>query len=92
MTHKHECNHLLPGISDYLDGELSPDLCIELEQHLATCDKCRIVVDTTRKTIEIFQNTADLQKAPSDVKERLYKRLNLEDYLVRTDENTTDDQ
>ena len=92
MTHKHECNHFLPGISDYLDGELSPELCTELEQHMATCDKCRIVVDTTRKTIEIFQTAADSQKAPSDVKERLYKRLNLEDYLVQTDKQTADDQ
>jgi anti-sigma factor (TIGR02949 family) len=92
MTHEHECNHLLPGISDYLNGELSPELCNELEQHLATCDKCRIVVDTTRKTIEIFKTTADSQKAPSDVKERLYKRLNLEDYLVHTGGHPTDDQ
>lgn len=88
MTHEHECNHFLPGISDYLDGELSPELCSELEQHMAECEKCRIVVDTTRKTIEIFQSIADTQKAPSDVKERLYKRLNLEDYLVKTDEHT----
>jgi anti-sigma factor (TIGR02949 family) len=92
MTHKHECNHFLPGISDYLDGELSPELCSELEQHMAVCEKCRIVVDTTRKTIEIFQTTADSQKAPNAVKERLYKRLNLEDYLVKTDEHTNDDQ
>ena len=92
MTHEHECNHFLPGISDYLDGELSSELCTELEQHMAECDRCRIVVDTTRKTIEIFQTTADSQTAPSDVKERLYKRLNLEDYLVQTDKHTPDEQ
>jgi anti-sigma factor (TIGR02949 family) len=92
MTHEHECNHFLPGISDYLDGELSPELCSELEQHMSECERCRIVVDTTRKTIEIFQTTTDSQKAPSDVKERLYKRLNLEDYLVHSDEPTANDQ
>lgn len=92
MTHEHECNHFLPGISDYLDGELSSELCSELEQHMSECERCRIVVDTTRKTIEIFQMTADSQKAPNDVKERLYKRLNLEDYLVNTGEHANDDQ
>jgi anti-sigma factor (TIGR02949 family) len=91
MTHEHECNHFLPGLSDYLDGELNPELCAELEQHMAECERCRIVVDTTRKTIELYQISADSQRAPNDVKERLYKRLNLEDYLVQPDERTSDE-
>jgi anti-sigma factor (TIGR02949 family) len=85
MTHKHQCNHYLPELSEYLDGELSPELCSELERHMAECDRCRIVVDTTRKTIELYQTTTNSQKAPSEVKERLYKRLNLEDFLSQTD-------
>ncbi len=85
MTHKHQCNHYLPELSEYLDGELSPELCSELERHMAECDRCRIVVDTTRKTIELYHTTADSQKAPSEVKERLYKRLNLEDFLSKID-------
>ncbi len=92
MTHEHECNHFLPGISDYLDGELSPELCSELEQHMSECERCRIVVDTTRKTIEIYQMTADSQKAPEDVKERLYKRLHLEDYLVHSGSHADNEQ
>jgi anti-sigma factor (TIGR02949 family) len=92
MTHEHNCSHYLPGLSDYLDGELSPDLCTELERHMAECDKCRIVVDTTRKTIELYHSIADTQKTPSDVKERLYKRLNLEDFLIRPDKQTTNEQ
>jgi anti-sigma factor (TIGR02949 family) len=85
MTHKHQCNHYLPELSEYLDGELSPELCSELERHMAECDRCRIVIDTTRKTIELYQTTTNSQKAPSEVKERLYKRLNLEDFLSQTD-------
>ena len=92
MTHKHECNHYLPGLSDYLDGELNPELCVELERHMVECEKCRIVVDTTRKTIELYQTTTDSQRAPTDVKERLYKRLNLEDYLTPPDKHTVDDR
>ena len=91
MTHEHECNHFVPGLSDYLDGELNPELCAELEQHMAECERCRIVVDTTRKTIELYQISADSQRAPNDVKERLYKRLNLEDFLVQPDERTSDE-
>jgi anti-sigma factor (TIGR02949 family) len=91
MTHEHQCNHYLPELSDYLDGELSSELCVELERHMAECEKCRIVVDTTRKTIELYQTATDSQKAPSEVKERLYKRLHLEDFLSKTDGQITDD-
>ncbi len=85
MTHKHQCSHYLPELSEYLDGELSPELCSELERHMSECDRCRIVVDTTRKTIELYHTTAESQKTPSEVKERLYKRLNLEDFLSKID-------
>ena len=85
MTHQHECNHFLPELSEYLDGELSSELCSELERHMAECERCRIVVDTTRKTIDLYHVIADSEKAPNDVKERLYKRLNLEDYLSPSD-------
>lgn len=88
MNHKHRCSYFLPELSDYLDGDLNPELCRELERHMAECDRCRIVVDTTRKTIELYHTVADSQKAPSEVKERLYKRLNLEDFLSNTDRQT----
>jgi anti-sigma factor (TIGR02949 family) len=91
MTHEHECSHFLPGLSDYLDGELSPELCAELERHMAECEKCRIVVDTTRKTIELYRIQPDTEKTPTDVKERLFKRLNLEDFLQHTDKHAAND-
>jgi anti-sigma factor RsiW len=91
MTHEHKCNQYLPGLSDFIDGELSPELCIELERHLAECERCRVVVNTTRKTIELYQSNQDINETPADVKERLYKRLNLEDFLVQLDETPPDD-
>lgn len=90
MTHNHQCTQYLPELSDYLDGELSPNLCADLERHMVECERCRIVVDTTRKTIELYRSSTNKQEAPSDVKERLYKRLNLEDYLVQPNKHETD--
>jgi anti-sigma factor (TIGR02949 family) len=87
MTHRHECKKYVSGLSDYIDGELSPDLCAELERHMAGCERCRIVVDTTRKTIELYQSNSDQEKTPQEVRERLYKRLNLEDFLVKAQKN-----
>jgi anti-sigma factor RsiW len=78
---KHEhCKDLVENISNYVDGSLSEKLCFELEKHLEDCENCRVVVNTLKKTIEIYQNEGVKEKTPNDVKERLFYRLNLEDF------------
>jgi len=78
---KHEhCKDLVSNMSDYIDGSLSDQLCFELEKHLENCENCRIVINTLRKTIEIYKDEGAREKTPVDVKERLFYRLNLEEY------------
>jgi anti-sigma factor RsiW len=74
------CRDLLDGLSDYLDGEAPGALCAEIERHLAGCEKCRIVVDTLRKTVTLYHHLPQ-PEMPAQVRERLYKRLDLADYL-----------
>jgi anti-sigma factor RsiW len=64
------CRQVIDKISEYIDGELDPELTRELQRHLAHCEDCRIVVDTTNKTVAIF-NHADPAALPDDVRERL---------------------
>jgi anti-sigma factor (TIGR02949 family) len=81
-NHQHgDCRHLLGSLSDYVDGELGASLCAELDRHLAECENCRIVVDTLRKTVYLYHVTAAPDPVPDDVKERLYKRLSIDDLL-----------
>lgn len=80
MEHKN-CRHLLGSLSDYVDGELEQQLCAELEKHLQGCDDCQIVVDSLRKTISLYRSTAAEAEIPRDVRQRLYRRLNLDDLL-----------
>ena len=80
--HTHgNCAHLLGALSEYIDGALSPDLCQEIEKHLAGCEDCRVVLNTTRRTIDLVHTPAEKTGLPEDVRERLFKRLNLDDYL-----------
>ncbi|HNM36735.1 MAG TPA: anti-sigma factor [Anaerolineales bacterium] len=80
-NHTHQnCQALLGSLSEYIDGELPPNLCKEIEKHLEGCDNCRIVLNTTRRTIDLVQIPAE-ENVPDDVRERLFKRLNLDDYL-----------
>jgi anti-sigma factor (TIGR02949 family) len=80
--HAHtNCEELLGSLSAYIDGDLGPELCLELEKHLAGCDNCRIVLNTTKRTIDLVHAPIEKLDVPEDVRERLFKRLNLADYL-----------
>ena len=79
-THSGNCRHLLGSLSDYVDGELEAALCAELERHLEGCENCRIVVDTLRKTIYLYHVTAEAEPVPDEVRERLFKKLDLEEF------------
>ena len=80
--HLHKnCKALLGSLSEYIDGELPAELCKEIEKHLDGCENCRIVLNTTRRTIDLVHMPAG-ENVPTDVRERLFKRLNLDDYLL----------
>lgn len=82
--HQHkDCHRLLGSLSEYVDGELDSELCNVLEQHLEDCEDCRIVVDTLRKTVYLYHASAQDETIPNDIRTRLYKTLNIEDYLEK---------
>ena len=81
--HVHQnCESLLGSLSEYIDGGLSPELCREIEKHLEGCENCRIVLNTTKRTIELVHAPVEKPDVPDDVRERLFKRLNLDNYLT----------
>jgi len=68
------CRGVLTEISDYLDGSMDVSLLQELEIHLSRCKDCRVIIDTTRKTIDIFCNSEPVP-LPEDVRGRLHSAL-----------------
>ncbi len=83
MTEHTHCDHLLGSLSDYVDGELKDELCRALEQHLAGCQNCRVVVDTLRKTLYLYRQTAGEVNVSPNMRTRLFYALNLEEFLHR---------
>ena len=69
-----KCKDVIHELSDYLDGALDPALLAELQRHLEHCEDCRLVVDTTKKTIQVYCNS---EPAPldEDVRMRLHRAL-----------------
>jgi len=76
------CRELLGELSAFLDGEASAELCAEIQRHMAGCKKCRVVVDTLRKTVTLYQRLPQ-PEMPEQARERLYKVLDLSDYFKR---------
>lgn len=68
------CKGVVEQLSNYLDGELDPALAEELCRHLEACEDCRVVVDTCRKTIQIYCKCEPLP-LPTGVRERLERAL-----------------
>ena len=83
--HTSQCSQLLGNLSEYIDNDLQAELCAEIEDHLKDCDNCRIVVNTLRKTVDLYEQTNMKQvELPDAVRERLYLRLELKDFLKKS--------
>ena len=81
MKDHKDCHHLLGSLSDFLDGDLESDICEQIERHLAECPDCRIVVDTLQKTVSLYQTVSEQDSVPEDVRQRLFRRLEIDDLL-----------
>jgi RNA polymerase sigma-70 factor, ECF subfamily len=49
-----DCKEVLEQLSEYVDAESRAELCRQIEEHLARCSRCKIHVDTVRKTILLY--------------------------------------
>ncbi|HZV89482.1 MAG TPA: zf-HC2 domain-containing protein [Candidatus Binatus sp.] len=68
------CENVIHELSDFIDGDLDGALKQELESHLKDCEDCRLVVDQTKKTIEVFCDSEPVE-LPGEVRARLHDAL-----------------
>jgi anti-sigma factor RsiW len=68
------CEGLIREISNYLDGDIPLAARQELERHLDHCGECKMVVDQTRLTVNVFCDSKPVE-LPGDVKSRLHDAL-----------------
>jgi len=64
------CTDFLAKLTDYFDGQIDPDLLAEVKQHLGSCHHCEVVVDTTRKTIDVYRGN-QVYELPEDLASRM---------------------
>jgi anti-sigma factor RsiW len=68
------CTDFLSQLTDYFDGQISPDLLEEVRAHTAACSHCEVVLNTTRQTIEIYRGT-EVYEVSDELRERLHAAI-----------------
>ena len=68
------CKGVIRELSNYIDGDLDPAAKQEPERHLEHCEDCTMIVDQTKKSIEILCDSRPVE-LPSAVRSRLHAAL-----------------
>ncbi len=66
-----KCVDYLEHLNDYLDGDLDPSLCLELEEHIGHCQNCKLMVDSLKMTVKLCREGGDCEELPSELAGRL---------------------
>jgi len=68
------CKEFLQELNDYLDETVDVEIRHKIEVHITECPNCFVILDTTKKTIQVYKGVQP-QALPADVQERLLKAL-----------------
>jgi len=68
------CSDYINNLNDYLDGEISPELCKELETHIGHCNNCRIMVDSLKQTVSLCREGKE-ESLPKTLEDKLTNLL-----------------
>jgi anti-sigma factor RsiW len=68
------CRHVWDRISEYLDGTLDAQVRADVERHLATCEICSAILDSTRNIIILMADDRVFE-LPVEFSKRLHARL-----------------
>ncbi len=68
------CTEFLEILDDVIDQSIAVETRTEIEAHLRKCGHCEVVLNTTRKTIEIFR-CHEIYEVPAEVSQRLHAKI-----------------
>jgi anti-sigma factor RsiW len=68
------CIEVWREISNYLEGEVDPELRARLEAHFKVCKHCSAIVDGTRNVVELIAD-GEAFEVPAGFGDRLFKKL-----------------
>ena len=69
-----DCEHVILQISNYIEGEISPELRARMEAHIQGCKHCAAILDGTSNTLRLLADGKVLE-LPAGFSDRLRQRL-----------------
>lgn len=68
------CKDFMRELGEYLDESTDPALRAELDRHINECPNCWVVLDTTKRTINIYKGL-EAQPLPERLRARLMEAV-----------------
>jgi hypothetical protein len=68
------CEQVWNEISNYVDGEVGPDLRAAMDKHFRACQKCSAILEGTRNVIGLYGEES-MFEPPQGFSQRLHRRL-----------------
>jgi hypothetical protein len=68
------CEEVWVEVSNYLDGDIAPDLRAAMDQHFSECKRCASVLEGTRNVVQLYGDER-MAQVPLGFSYRLHRRL-----------------
>ena len=69
------CLDIVPVFSRYMEGEIGPDECARMQEHMDSCPRCRDACDSLKQTLALCRATSHDGAVPSEIQALVRKAL-----------------
>jgi anti-sigma factor (TIGR02949 family) len=69
-----DCRHVWKELTNYMEGDLTPELRERIAHHLEACKHCTAVYDGTKNVVRLLGDERALE-LPQGFSQRIYQRL-----------------
>lgn len=72
------CKDFIAQLGNYLEDDLAAELRLALDQHLASCTTCQVIVDSSKKTLTIVTESGEFElseRLPESVTARIMAKI-----------------
>jgi anti-sigma factor, TIGR02949 family/mycothiol system anti-sigma-R factor len=77
-SHDHDgidCSHALMQVYEYLDGEMGPDDCDKIREHLAHCGPCLKEYNIDQMLKTLVRRSCGCESAPMQLRMQIMARI-----------------
>lgn len=75
--HIHAHGDIGQQLREQLGRDIDADIIESVAQHMQECPDCKIYIDSVLETVNLYKVTESEQSLPQEVRERLFKTLDL---------------